>query len=115
MTNALMRRDYFITGSGTGACGSRRDHQPRHLLNNLTIENIKAGNFNMRNFILASVATKPMPFHALGSGLLRTLCAWPDIEFIDDRAGNLFKVIVTRPDALLVVAESVAMNAERSE
>lgn len=69
----------------------------------------------MRNSILASFPTKLMPFHALGSGLLRALCAWPDIELINDRAGNLFQVIVTRPDALLLVTKSVAMNAERSE
>ena len=29
--------------------------------------------------------------------LLRALRAWPQIELIDDRAGNLFKAIVTRP------------------
>jgi hypothetical protein len=31
-----------------------------------------------------------------GSGLPRVLRAWPRIELIDDRAGNLFKVIVAR-------------------
>lgn len=67
------------------------------LPNNLTIENIKAGNSNMRNPILASFAAKLLPYRGLGSGLLRALRAWPQIELIDDRAGNLFRVIVARP------------------
>ncbi len=69
----------------------------RPLPNNLTIENIKVGNSNMRNPILASCATKLLPYRGLGSGLLRALRAWPQIELIVDRAENLFKVIVTRP------------------
>lgn len=72
-------------------------HSPGHLANNLTIENIKAGNSNMRNPILASFAAKLLPYRELGSGLLRALRAWPQIELIDDRTGNLFKVIVARP------------------
>ena len=72
---------------------------PGHLPNNLTIENIKAGNSNMRNPILASFAAKLMPYRGLGSGLLRAFRAWHQIELIDDRAGNLFKVIVIRPQS----------------
>ena len=67
-----------------------------HLPNNLTIENIKAGNSNIRNPIIASFATKLLPYKGLGSGLLRALRAWPDIELIDDRFGNMFKAIVKR-------------------
>ena len=48
----------------------------------------------MRNPILASFATKLLPYRGLGSGLLRALRAWPKIELLDDRAGNIFKVIV---------------------
>lgn len=51
----------------------------------------------MRNPILASFAAKLLPYRGLGSGLLRALRAWPQIELIDDRAGNLFKAIVARP------------------
>ena len=35
-----------------------------------------------------------------GSGLLRALRAWRQIELIGDRAGNLFKAIVVRHSAL---------------
>lgn len=70
---------------------------PGHLANNLTIENIKASNSNMRNPILASFAATLLLYRELGSGLLRALRAWPQIELIDGRTGNLFKVIVARP------------------
>ncbi len=69
---------------------------PGHLPNNLTVENIKSGNSNIRNPILASFATKILPYRGLGSGITRALKAYPDIHFEDDRDGNLFKVIIPR-------------------
>jgi type I restriction enzyme S subunit len=40
---------------------------PGHLPNNLTIANIRSGNSNIRNPILASFATKILPYRGLGS------------------------------------------------
>jgi ATP-dependent DNA helicase RecG len=99
VANALIHRDYFISAPIRILVFADRVEiiSPGHLLNNLTIENIKAGNSNMRNPILASFAAKLLPYRGLGSGLLRALQAWPQIELVDDRAGNLFKAIVTRP------------------
>lgn len=99
VANALIHRDYFVSAPVRVLVFADRVEiiSPGHLPNNLTIENIKAGNSNMRNPILASFATKLLPYRGLGSGLLRALRAWPQIELIDDRAGNLFKVIVARP------------------
>lgn len=99
VANALIHRDYFISAPVRVLVFADRVEivSPGHLPNNLTIENIKAGNSNIRNPILASFATKLLPYRGLGSGLLRALRAWPEIELIDDRAGNLFKAIVTRP------------------
>lgn len=99
IANALIHRDYFISAPVRVLVFADRVEiiSPGHLPNHLTIENIKAGNSNMRNPILASFAAKLLPYRGLGSGLLRALRAWPQIELIDDRAGNLFKVIVTRP------------------
>jgi ATP-dependent DNA helicase RecG len=116
VANALIHRDYFINAPVRVLVFADRVEivSPGHLPNNLTIENVKTGNSNMRNPVLASFAAKLLPYRGLGSGLLRALRAWPDIELIDDRAGNLFKVIVARPD-VLPAAASVAMNAERAE
>ena len=69
---------------------------PGHLPNNLTIENIKMGNSNIRNPILASFASKLLPYRRLGSGILRAYKAYPDIELIDDRQNNLFKAVIKR-------------------
>ena len=40
-----------------------------------------------------------MPYHGLGSGITRALDEWPEIDFIDDRDGCLFKAIVHRKEA----------------
>lgn len=102
VANALIHRDYFVSAPIRVLVFADRVEiiSPGHLPNNLTIENIKAGNSNMRNPILASFAAKLLPYRGLGSGLLRSLRAWPQIELIDDRVGNLFKAIVARPSVL---------------
>ena len=99
VANALVHRDYFITAPVRIFIFANRVEiiSPGHLPNNLTIENIKAGNSNIRNPILASFAAKLLPYRGLGSGVLRALKAHPAIEFVDDRDGNLFKVSVARP------------------
>ena len=96
LANALIHRDYFISAPVRVFVFSNRVEiiSPGHLPNNLTLENIKAGNSNIRNPILASFATKLLPYRGLGSGVLRALKAYPSINLIDDREGNLFKVIV---------------------
>jgi len=98
LANALIHRDYFVSAPVRVLIFSDRVEiiSPGHLPNNLTVENIKAGNSNIRNPILASFATKILPYRGLGSGILRSLKAYPAIELIDDREGNLFKVIVAR-------------------
>ncbi len=99
IANALIHRDYFISAPVRVLIFANRVEiiSPGHLPNNLTIENIKAGNSNMRNPILASFAAKLLPYRGLGSGVLRSLRAWPQIDLVEERAGNLFKAIVSRP------------------
>ena len=101
LANALIHRDYFVTAPVRVLVFANRVEiiSPGHLPNNLTIENIKAGNSNIRNPILASFATKLLPYRGLGSGVPRSLRAYPKIELIDDREGNLFKAIVARRPA----------------
>jgi predicted HTH transcriptional regulator len=101
LSNALIHRDYFVTAPVRVLVFANRVEiiSPGHLPNNLTIENIKAGNSNIRNPILASFAAKLLPYRGLGSGLPRALRLYPAIDFIDDREGNLFKVVVARRPA----------------
>ncbi|MBW2603890.1 MAG: putative DNA binding domain-containing protein [Deltaproteobacteria bacterium] len=98
IANALIHRDYFV--SAPVRIFVFRDRveiiSPGHLPNDLTIENIKRGNSNIRNPTLASYATKILPYRGLGSGIIRALKAYPDIGFEDDRDGNLFKAVIKR-------------------
>lgn len=45
---------------------------------------------------LPSYAYQILPYRGFGSGILRALKKYPDIDFIDDREGNLFKCIILR-------------------
>ena len=47
------------------------------LPNNLTVANIRNGNSNIRNPILTSFATTLLPYRGLGTGLVRTVRAYP--------------------------------------
>ena len=98
IANALIHRDYFISAPVKVLVFSDRIEivSPGHLPNNLTIENIKMGNSNVRNPILASFAPKVLPYRGLGSGIKRAIKAYSDIEFVDDRDGNTFKAIIKR-------------------
>jgi len=98
LANALIHRDYFVSAPVRIFVFDNRVEiiSPGHLPNNLTIENIKSGNSNIRNPILASFATKILPYRGLGSGITRALKAFPHIQFEDNRDGNLFRVTIWR-------------------
>ncbi|MFA7482982.1 MAG: ATP-binding protein [Vulcanimicrobiota bacterium] len=101
IANALIHRDYFTSAAIRLLVFPNRIEivSPGCLPKNLTVENIKLGNSNMRNPILASFATKLLPYRGLGSGIVRALKAYPDIDFENDRDGNLFRVTVQRKQA----------------
>lgn len=98
IANALIHRDYFVSAPVKVLVFTDRVEivSPGHLPNNLTIENIKMGNSNVRNPILASFAPKVLPYRGLGSGIKRAIKVYPDIELVDDKAGNTFKAIIKR-------------------
>ncbi|MCK5684482.1 putative DNA binding domain-containing protein [bacterium] len=98
IVNAIIHRDYFISAPIRIFSFSDRIEiiSPGHLPNNLTIENIKNGNSNIRNPILASFATKILPYRGLGNGIRRAIKAYPDIQFEDDHDGNMFKCVIGR-------------------
>jgi len=98
VSNALIHRDYFISAPVRVFVFRNRVEiiSPGHLPNNLTVENIKAGNSNTRNPVLASFANHLLPYRGYGSGIIRALAKYPDIDFLDDRDGNLFKVTLRR-------------------
>ena len=99
LINAVVHRDYFVIAPVRIFIFDNRIEiiSPGHLPNNLTIENIKKGNSNIRNPILASFAAKILPYRGLGNGVRRALKEYRDIEFEDDRSGNFFTVTIHRP------------------
>ena len=98
LVNALIHRDYFISSPIRIFIFKNRIEiiSPGHLPNNLTVENIKNGNSNIRNPILSSFATKILPYRGIGTGVQRALTEYPDIDFENDLDGNQFKVIIER-------------------
>jgi ATP-dependent DNA helicase RecG len=98
VANALIHRDYFISSPVRVFIFRDRVEiiSPGHLPNNLTVENIKAGTSNARNPTLASSANHVLPYRGYGSGIIRALKKYPDIDFFDDREGNMFKVTLKR-------------------
>jgi ATP-dependent DNA helicase RecG len=100
LANAIIHRDYFISAPIRVFVFRNRVEiiSPGHLPNNLTIENIKSGNSNIRNPILASYATKMLPYRGLGTGIRRALQKYSEIDFENDLDGNQFKVIIKRKE-----------------
>lgn len=96
--NALIHRDYFIHAPIKIFIFLDRLEiiSPGYLPNHLTPEHIRYGLSNMRNPMLASHATHMLPYRGLGSGIPRALHAWPDMNFVNDREGNQFKVTLYR-------------------
>ena len=98
LVNAIIHRDYFISAPIRVFVFRNRIEviSPGHLPNNLTIKNIISGNSNIRNPVLASYATKILPYRGLGTGIRRALQLYSEIDFENDLDGNQFKVIIKR-------------------
>lgn len=101
LANAIIHRDYFVSAPIRIFVFDDRVEiiSPGHLPNDLTVDNIRSGNSNIRNPILASYATKVLPYRGLGNGVVRALKEYPDIQFVDDREGNKFVAVISRPAA----------------
>ena len=98
LVNALVHRDYYISAPIKVFIFKDRIEiiNPGNLPNNLTIENVKGGNSNVKNPVLASFAYHILPYRGIGSGIIRALKEYPDIEFINDLSNNCFKCIIKR-------------------
>ena len=98
LVNALIHRDYFIRDSIKIFVFDDRIEirSPGKLPNNLTEAQIRAGIRRSRNTILASLAPDVLPYRGIGSGILRSLKAWPDIEFVNDKDAEQFTVKIAR-------------------
>jgi ATP-dependent DNA helicase RecG len=98
VVNMLLHRDYFISAPWRVMMFDNRIEllSPGTLPNNLTIENIRYGVSNMRNPIIASFATKELPYRGLGTGIRRAFAQVPNL-ILESRDGeNLFVARIPR-------------------
>ena len=102
LTNALVHRDYFINDTIKIFIFQDRIEiiSPGTLPNNLNEEKIKKGIRKKRNPIIDSFAMDLLHYRGIGSGIVRCLQLYPDIEFINDKEGEEFKVIIQKPNIM---------------
>ena len=98
--NALIHRDYFKNAPVRVLIFDDRVEiiSPGKLPNSLTIDDIKFGNPVIRNNQLAAFSSHSLPYSGLGSGIKRSIKNQPNVKFINDMEGELFKVIIPRPN-----------------
>ncbi|MEZ4827802.1 MAG: putative DNA binding domain-containing protein [Bacteroidia bacterium] len=98
LANALIHRDYFIQDTIKLFVFENRIEikSPGKLPNNLTESQIRRGIRKKRNNILDSFAPQLLNYRGAGSGILRSLEAWPHIDFINDIEAEQFTAIIHR-------------------
>ena len=98
VVNMLLHRDYFISAPWRVMIFDDRVEliSPGALPNNLTIENIRNGVSVIRNPLIASFATKELPYRGIGTGILRALALVPSLKLETDYDRNLFMARMAR-------------------
>lgn len=71
---------------------------PGALAGGLTEEDIRNGKTYQRNPYMATFATNALHYRGIGSGIVRILAEYPEIEIVNDVEGKEFKVIVWRKE-----------------
>jgi ATP-dependent DNA helicase RecG len=101
VVNMLLHRDYFISAPWRILLFDNRIEliSPGALPNNLTVENIRNGVSIIRNPLIASFATKELPYRGIGTGIRRALAAVPDLQLESDHERNLFTATIPRHSA----------------
>ena len=98
VVNMLLHRDYFISAPWRVMIFDDRIEliSPGTLPNNITVENIRNGISNIRNPIIASLATKELPYRGIGTGIRRAIAAVPALELEPDYDMNQFTARIPR-------------------
>lgn len=79
-----------------------------------TIEEVKKGNSFARNPLMAKFCAQTMPYRGLGSGIPRVLADKSKVDFLDDKEGNQFTAIVSRPDLSTNSVSFIAKSDDKS-
>ena len=100
LENALIHRDYIKNSPIRLMIFDNRIEivSPGSLPNSLVVEELRYGNPVVRNNLMVGYAIHTLPYRGFGSGLKRAFEHQPNIELINDVEGELFKVIIPRPE-----------------
>jgi ATP-dependent DNA helicase RecG len=98
LINALIHRDYFIKDCIKLFVFDNRIEirSPGVLPNNLNELQIRYGISKRRNELISMFSLDVLPYRGIGSGILRALQAYPDIDFLNDKDAEEFKVVIKR-------------------
>jgi predicted HTH transcriptional regulator len=101
VVNMFLHRDYFISAPWRVMIFDNRIEliSPGSLPNNLTVENIRNGVSIIRNPLIASFATKELPYRGIGTGIRRALSFVEDIVLESDQNDNQFTVYIPRKNS----------------
>ncbi len=99
LVNSLVHRDYFINTTIKVFMFSDRIEviSPGKLPNSQTEQTIVSGVSIPRNPVLQSLAQYVLPYKGAGTGLMRAVGIYPDINFINDQEKERLIVIIKRP------------------
>lgn len=99
LVNALIHRDYFINDSIKIFVFEDRIEikSPGKLTNSLTEAQIRKGIRRSRNNIISSFAPDLLEYRGAGSGIVRALQAFPNIDLVNDTEAEQFTVTIKRP------------------
>lgn len=118
LVNALTHRDYFLSAPIRIFVLDNRIEiiSPGDLPNHLTVEQIKKGQNNIRNRIIALfVSNGLLPYRGIGTGVRRALKLWPDITFDNDSEGSQFTVSIKRKELIQTLKIVDTISLESSE
>ena len=101
VVNMFLHRDYFVSAPWRIFLFDDRIEliSPGALPNNLTIENIRNGVSVIRNPLIASFATKELPYRGIGTGIRRAVASIPNLQLESDHDRNLFTAKIPRKPA----------------
>lgn len=90
LVNALVHRDYFVRDSIKLFIFDDRIEirSPGKLPNSLTVDQIRRGVRRSRNALLASFAPDLLNYRGVGSGVVRALHLWANIDWNNDVVGE---------------------------
>ena len=88
---------------------------PGALAGGLTEQDIRTGKTFQRNPFMATFATNALHYRGIGSGIVRILAEYPEIELANDVNGKEFKVIILRKKHLKSTQENGKSTQENKK